>query len=265
MILAAGRVQYELGTVPVTGCGITFCESELDSALKGPVAAALFDDSGKADVRSMLMEVADSDFEKEKIEEILVDAGLPENWRVGEALAEVYLSQHRNCYFPWSDGRDERNRGSSLPGADLAGFQFDGESTFFAFGEVKTSAEKRYPPGVVYGRTGLKQQIENLKSSDKTRSDLVLYLGHRATNASWKSYYQQASKQYLKSTTNVRIFGLLVRDVEPSKDDLQVRVARLAQGECADMIIELLALYLPLSSIEQLGNKVVESRRGGVE
>jgi hypothetical protein len=75
---------------------------------------------------------------------------VPEEWRVGEALAEAYLVAHRTCKFPWPDGRDARKAGSSLPGADLVGFQQHGGTDRFAFGEVKTSGEIRYPPGAMY-------------------------------------------------------------------------------------------------------------------
>ena len=162
----------------------------------------------------MLSGLAETDFCKGEVERILSDTKPPENWRVGEALAEAYLTDHKDCFFPWPVGRDERKSGSSLPGADLVGFQSNGADAIFAFGEVKTSTENRYPPGVMHGRTGLKQQIEDLKDDVKIRNDLVLYLGYRATKASWKSRYQCAFKNYIKSKTNVRIFGFWVHKMQ---------------------------------------------------
>ena len=263
MSIASGTDQYRLGATPVTGRGFSYSESELEAALTGPVAKVVFDDSGKTDVKALIVDLAETDFEKGEIERILADDKLPENWRVGEALAESYLVHQRNCFFPWPDGRDERKTGSSLPGADLVGFQSNDGSVYFAFGEVKTSTENKHPPGTMHGRTGLKQQLEDLKDDVKIKDDLVKYLGYRALNSSWKLRYQNATKNYLRSKTNVRVFGFLVRDVKPDEDDLRVRVNKLAQHQLPNMVIELLAVYLPENSIASLSAKVVRSRNGG--
>ncbi|EKD29209.1 MAG: hypothetical protein ACD_79C00015G0002 [uncultured bacterium] len=263
MSITAGTIQYKLGTFPVTGCGFSYSESELDTALAGPVAKVVFDDSGKADIQSLLASLTETDFEKTEVERILSSTKQPEDWRVGEALAESYLVHQKDCFFPWPDGRDERKNGSSLPGADLVGFQQNGADVFFAFGEVKTSTENKYPPGAMHGRTGLKQQLEDLKENTPIKDDLVKYLGYRATSASWKLSYQNAAKKYIQSKTNIRVFGFLVRDVEPNKDDLRVRVEKLSQNSHSDMIIELLALYLPVKSISALSIKVVKIKNGG--
>jgi hypothetical protein len=264
MKISTGTIEYELGSFPVTGCGFSYSAAELDTALSGPVAEVVYDDTGKADIEALLAGLAETDFAKGEVERILSDTKPPEDWRVGEALAESHLVHQKDCFFPWPDGRDERKSGSSLPGADLVGFQSKGADDFFAFGEVKTSAENKYPPGAMHGRTGMKQQLEDLKDDVKIKDDLVRYLGHRATTAAWKSRYQSAAISYLKSNTNVRVFGILVRDVEPNQDDLRVRVTKLANDQHADMVIELLALYLPQSSIGQLSSKVVSGRNGGV-
>jgi hypothetical protein len=264
MTIATGTIKYQLGTKPVTGCGCSFSSSELDVALFGPVAEVVFDDPGKADIESLLAGLAETNFEKDEVERILTNTKQPENWRVGEALAETYLVHQKNCFFPWPDGRDERKTGSSLPGADLVGFQSTDGEDYFAFGEVKTSAENTYPPGAMHGRTGLKQQLEDLKDDVKIKDDLVVYLAHRATMAPWKSRYQNAAKKYIQSKTNVRVFGFLVRDVSPHQNDLSARVNKLGTNAYPDMIIELLAVYLPQNSIDSLSTKVVNSRNGGV-
>ena len=262
MTIATGTIQYQLGTAPVTGCGFSYSADELDTALSGPVAKVVYDDSGKADIEALVAGLAETDFEKGEVERILSDAKPPEDWRVGEALAESYLVHQKGCFFPWPDGRDERKSGSSLPGADLVGFQFHGTDDFFAFGEVKTSTESKYPPGAMYGRTGLKQQLEDLKDDVKIKDDLFRYLGFRAQRSSWEDRFKRAAKNYLHSSTNVRVFGFLVRDVEPNQDDLRVRVTGLASDQHADMVIELLALYLPQNSIGQLSSTVVSGRSG---
>jgi len=252
-----------LGTAPVTGCGFSYSADELDTALSDSVAGVVYDDSGKADIVALLAGLAETDFQKGEVERILSDTKPPEDWRVGEALAETYLVHQKDCFFPWPDGRDERKSGSSLPGADLVGFQSNGTDDFFAFGEVKTSTENNYPPGAMHGRTGLKQQLEDLKDDVKIKDDILRYLGVRAQGSSWKDRFKRAAKNYIQSETNVRVFGFLVRDVEPNQDDLRVRVTKLAEDQHADMVLELLALYLPQNSIGQLSNKVVSSRNGG--
>lgn len=65
----------------------------------------------------------------------------------------------------------------------MVGFQSNGTDDFFAFGEVKTSTENKYPPGATHGRTGLKQQLEDLKDDVKIKDDLVLHLRYRAITA----------------------------------------------------------------------------------
>ncbi|MBF0236390.1 MAG: hypothetical protein HQM12_01690 [SAR324 cluster bacterium] len=37
MIIAAGTIQYQLGTAPVTGCGFFYSAAELDTALSSTV------------------------------------------------------------------------------------------------------------------------------------------------------------------------------------------------------------------------------------
>jgi len=264
MTIASGILEYQLGTVPITGCGFSYSSTDLDTALSGTVAEVVFDDSGKADIEGLLAGLAETDFEKGEMERILSETKPPEDWRVGEALAESYLVHQNNCFFPWPDGRDERKTGSSLPGADLVGFQSNGTNDFFAFGEVKTSTENKYPPGIMHGRTGFKQQLEDLKDNVKIKDDLILYLAHRAQKSNWENRFKRAAKNYIQSKTNVRVFGFLVRDVEPNQDDLRTRVTKLAQDQHANMVIELLALYLPENSVGQLSNKVISSRNGGV-
>jgi hypothetical protein len=154
MSISVGTIEYTLGNYPVTGCGFSYSVTELDTALSGSVTEVVFDDSGKTDIEALIAGLAETDFEKGEVERILSNTNPLEDWRGGEALAESYLVHHKNCFFPWPDDRDERKSGSSLPGADLVGFQSSDNDDFFAFGEVKTSTENKYPPGAMHGRTG---------------------------------------------------------------------------------------------------------------
>jgi len=265
MSLAAGTVEYTLGTPPVTGCGVSWTTEELDTALAGHVAHVVFDQEGTADITALLESLPDTDFESDELAKIFIDDTPPKDWEVGEVLAEVYLTQYRDSYFPWPDGRDIRKPKSSLPGADMIGFYGNEEETRFAFGEVKTSKENKYPPQVVkYGEHSLNKQLTDLRDKRSLRDKAIFYLGHRATKSNWKKVYQSAVKNYLKTGgTYVAIFGVLVRDVLPNSDDLETS-RQLLSGNClANTLIELLAIYLPTGSIDFLSIKVMASGKGG--
>jgi hypothetical protein len=261
--MSHGTPYYQLGTPPVTGMGLGITGEQLDAQLTGPVAALVFDDAGVKDLTGLLDGLADTEFSRDNLDLLLANNDAPENWRVGEALAEHHLNEHHDCYFPWPDGRDERKQGSSLPGADLVGFQHDGNQERFVFGEVKSSSHANHPPGPTYGPHGLKQQMEDLRNRREIRDGLVRYLGHRASNASWLSRFQAAAKAYLKDTCDVRLFGILVRDVAPHPDDLRARVNALAENCPSVMTIILLALYLPPGSISRLSIQASSRTQGG--
>ncbi len=263
-MLPAGTVAYTLGKPPVVGTGLSWSAQETEAAVKGPVAQVVYDDGGTQALAALLGGLPETGFTSANVQTTLSQTAAVENWRVGEALAESYLVHHRACHFPWPDGRDIRKSGSSLPGADLVGFQRDGGNHRFAFGEVKTSSEKEYPPGACYGATGLKQQLENLRDDLGIRDDLVKYLAHRAANgAAWKDQFMEAAGRYFSDKNDIRVFGLLVRDVPPHVDDVRVRVSSLSKACPAQMVIELLAIYLPEKSIEDLGRLAAKSRKGG--
>jgi hypothetical protein len=263
MTVALGEECYSLGALPCRGGGRTWTVGELDEAIGGQVSTLVFDDQGKADIKELLAGVAETEFAQDQLAEALADPDDIEDWRVGEAIAEAYLTEHRDCLFPWPDGRDERKSGSSLPGADLVGIQHDAKGDRFAFGEVKTSGEAKHPPGAVYGRTGLKQQLEDLRDKVEIRRDLFKYLGHRAKNSPWLVRFKAATKRYLENTSDVQLFGVLVRDVDPHEDDVRVRVEKLGDNCPAGTEIELLALYLPAGVIGNLASKALATRAGG--
>ncbi len=262
MCIDPGTNKYNLGKHPVTGTGLEYTKDELNSAVK-IVSDVVYDVTGTDKAKSITRGTAETDFEKDGIERIFSETQ-PVDWRVGEALAETYLDHHQDCFFPWPDKRDVRKSGSSLPGADLYGFHEDYKGTYFAFGEVKTSSESKYPPRVITVNDGLKNQIENLKQKIADRDALVRYLAYHAIGADWENKYKEASTNYLKSDTNVRIFGFLVRDVEPKPKDLQKLVNDLAIDPPEDMVMKIFALYLPSGSIKNLGLLVNNYRNKSV-
>lgn len=262
MTVAAGIIVYDHAKPPCSGVGLQWSNEELDTALNDQVAAVLFDDEGTANIEEVLAGLVETDFALDGLRRILKAPSQVEDWRVGEAIAEVYLTGHRSCSFPWPDGWDERKRRSSLPGADLVGFRVDDSGECFAFGEVKTSSEHSYPPSAMYGRTGLKQQLEDLRDDVVIRDDLVKYLGQRSKFSSWRDRFRQAASRYLQNSSDIQLYGYLVRDVDPDENDLRARVKKLGTT-CPDGTrIELLALYLPQGSLDSIGERLISERDG---
>ena len=147
MKVSAGKLIYSIGGDSCSGTGLQWSEEEVTVAMDGRVAAVLFDDEGKANIEEILAGLAETNFAQDALRRVLADPNEIEDWRVGEAIAETYLTDHRSCSFPWPDGRDERKSGSSLPGADLVGFGIDENGDCLVFGEVKTSSDRGYPSG----------------------------------------------------------------------------------------------------------------------
>ncbi|MBF0185916.1 MAG: hypothetical protein HQM06_16220 [Magnetococcales bacterium] len=263
MILAVGTQVYQIGSPPVTGLGLSWTQAELDAGMNGPISSVVFDDSGKADVASMLDGLAETDFENGRLAQVLGDEKEPEPWRVGEAIAETYMTHHRHCHFPWPDSRDERKSGSSLPGADLVGIQEDGQGHCFTFGEVKTSSDAKHPPNVMYGKEGLKKQLEDLQSDATIRVTLFQYLALRAKGSAWEEPFKAAAIRFIRNDKDICVFGVLVRDVPPNEKDLKTRVESLLNTNQSPMVVELIAIYLPTGSIPNLSKEAIATRKGG--
>jgi hypothetical protein len=264
MTIPGGTEIYCMDYSHVKSRGLCYSENELKSSLKGRASKILFDDEGTGQLEINLSSIVDTDFEAESVKRIISSKRKPENWSVGEALAESYLTCHRKCFFPWPSSRDQKNPKSSPTGADIVGFQeIDNQNCRFAFGEVKTSDQKKCPPSVIYGPHGLKQQLKDLCVDCKKKDSLVLYLGHHSEGSSWGQQYKEAAKRYIKNSEDLSLFGFMVRDVTPNKDDLRDITEELAANCSPPTSIELLALYLPVGSIENLSSKVKSAKIEG--
>jgi hypothetical protein len=263
--ISVGKEVYNADVSPVTARGVSYTKAELDAALSGSVSRILRDESGTADLQAILLSVVTTDFSDKSVKRVLSRRPAMESWRVGEGLAEAYLTEHKNSDFPWPSGRDLKNPGASPAGTDLVGFQETDavvKAHRFAFGEVKTSAQELWPPNVMDGRHGLQKQLEALRDSTDVKDALVRYLGHHAGGARWLPRYQSAAARYLADSSDVSLFGVLIRDVKPKADDLTKRAEVLA-GNCpSETNIELRALYLPKNSIKTLAKRVVGAREG---
>ena len=115
----------------------------------------------------------------------------------------------------------------------------------------------------MHGRTGLKKQLEDLRDRKAIRDDLVKYLAHRAGSAVWLARFRRAAERYLRNSSDVQLYGVLVRDVEPRPEDLRARVDGLGAGCPEGTRIELLALYLPREGLAGIGEEMVARRSGG--
>jgi len=264
MTIPAGTQVYDVSSDPVVALGITYTDSELDQSITGGVVDALCDTTGKDELAAMLSGISDTEFGESVINGILDSEVDPEDWRVGETIAEVYLQDHRNCEFPWPSSRDLKNPTASPAGTDMVGFQLIGDNDFrFAYGEVKASYEKNCPPSVMKNEHGMRNQLRGLVQDTYIKNNLLEYMGHRAVQASttWQDKYKQAAKRYLRNPDDVSLFGVLIRDVNPDEKDLRSCAKALVTDCKAPTSMELRALYLPHGALDPGGKATSLSKR----
>ena len=88
------------------------------------------------------------------------------------------------------------------------------------------------------------------------------YLAHRALSANWRGKFEQASKRYLENSSDCQLYGFLVRDVGPHRNDLASPVSALGIGKPESTFIELVALYLPPERLDGIGEELIARRAG---
>lgn len=219
----------------------------LDSFLQGPVAARLNDSEGSEALSEHLQGLSLTGMGLDALQAVL-DAELPESrdWAAGEALAEAVLQELHEVVLPWNNERDKRNPFASLPGADIVGFQRDGDSHRLALGEVKCSSEEKSPPQVMSGRSGMIHQLETLASNLGTLCQLLKWLLPRVKNTEYEPAFDAACRRYFESgNRDLALFGVLIRDQAASEMDLKSRGKALAKHVPAPTSCRLIALYLP--------------------
>ncbi len=235
------------------GCVSWQGEHALDGAalggfLSGPVAARLSDTEGGDELRSHLRGLSLTGMGQAALEEVLA-ADVPEerDWAAGEALAEAVLEEHHDVVLPWNTERDKRNPFASLPGADIVGFQRDGNSHRLALGEVKCSSEAQWPPQVMSGRSGgLGHQLDTLAGNLGTICQLLKWLLPRVKTTRHEVPFNTACTRYFNSSRrDLALFGVLIRDQEARETDLQARGWALGAGLTGPTSCRLIALYLP--------------------
>ncbi len=181
-----------------------------------------------------------------------------QQFRVGEAYAEIVLEQEFTCRFHWNENRDTRNPKGNKTGADLVGFiEVDGQ-VLFLFGEVKTSSETATrPPQVMTSTHGIENQLRNLYKDRSTRLILISYLKnkmrHYPVDHPFRRDFEASERAYYFGDCNYQLIGVLVRDVEPDQRDVEPSYARLREQVLEPRGINLVALYLPIQKEEWLG------------
>jgi hypothetical protein len=166
-----------------------------------------------------------------------------QNFRVGEAYAEIILEQN----FSW----DARNPKGNKTGADLVGFiEMEGQ-VLFLFGEVKTSSEiANRPPQVMTSSDGIENQLKDLYNNRTKRQILISYLKskmrHFHDDHPFKVDYQASERAYYSNPENYHLTGVLIRDVEPHEQDLAASYNRLKTHILEPKGLNLIALYLPI-------------------
>ncbi len=235
--------------------GCVSCQGEralagdaLTGFLGGPVAARLTDSEGGDELRSHLRGLSLTGMGQDALEEVLA-ADVPEerDWAAGEALAEAVLEENHDVVLPWNTERDKRNPFASLPGADIVGFQRDGDSHRLALGEVKCSSEAQWPPQVMSGRSGgIGHQLDTLADNLGTICQLLKWLLPRVKRTQHEGSFNNACTRYFNSERrDLALFGILVRDQQARETDLQARGCSLGGRLLTPTRCHLIALYLP--------------------
>jgi hypothetical protein len=243
------------------GIGLLDGETCVDFFLND-VKQRLEDTEGKAEFDDHLRGLALTGMDNECIESFLSIGGVePLDWAVGEALAEAYLIKQHNIIFPWNMEREKRNIHASTAGADIVGFVEKDGNFSLVFGEVKTSAEIKFPPQVITGRSGLYNQLDGLAHDLAKIRQLLLWLHPRIKTSSYVDTYNKACGAFFNSQYKaITLFGILIRDTTPNAQDLASRGKKLRKALSPPTQCHLIALHLPFS-IEDLVKRV---KSGGV-
>jgi hypothetical protein len=242
--------------------GISFSDSEYKDLLKNEVKDKLLDTTQRNEML-LILEALKSETGFEKSETLLADIQFllnnsveVQDFRIGEAFAEVCLEKHFNCRFYWNELRDARNPKGNKTGADLVGFIEIENEILFLFGEVKTSSEQKSPPQVMTNPTGIENQLKDLYKDQNKRLILISYVQNKiglSNNSNFKNDFNSAVKNYYRQNEGkYMLYGILVRDTEVNENDIKVCYNKL-KNEILDPIgLKLLAIYVSISKHQWL-------------
>jgi len=264
-----GDEVYVADSMAVRARGFAISAERLKELRDKRLRDILSDGKGREDVAVLFGGLELTAFGTETVTQILqppVEEEHSHGWREGEALAEAWLIDAEACEFPWPFNRDLRHPRASLPGPELVGFVCDTGGDRFAFAQVKTSKELRFPPSVVHhDKHGLVAQLTALHNDRSLKVCAVMYLGYRATTEqSWCGRYRTAAVRYFNSDAKVvSLFGVLVRDVAPAERDLAAAATNIANACCPDTRVALYGLYLPPDAIPAGPQHAARGKRKG--
>lgn len=227
--------------------GHSFKECKFEECLRGMVKEK-FEDAEWVDTLTEEA-VKSTGFSEESFIEIFENREVENHWRIGELVAESVLERKYNVRFYYNASRDSKNLRTNLTGADLIGFCDIDNDICFLFSEVKTSEDEDTPPNVLYGKTGMVHQLENLKTDKKKRHDLVKWIWSKAIKIEGK-FKQECScalSNYVQSDySKIQLVGVLVRDTQPNERDLKSRARALHGNIPVNMKLKLISLYTGL-------------------
>ena len=246
--------------------GLKFHNDGLEKYLGERVNKRYYDMEGTAATVEEFSDLDLTGFERKSLVEIFTTHTSAIPWKIAETFVECFLEDYFDIKFPYNGSRDAKNPKANLTGADIVGMKYESDGLTLTFGEVKTSTDSSYPPSVVYGRTGLRYQINDLISNWKTRAGLIRWLNFRIKSLDERDAilpeFRKAVAIYIKSNfEKMKLFGVLVRDVPPDEADLKNQYDGLIPNLKSQTQLELLAFYLPIK-IKDLSTKIGGISRG---
>ena len=200
-------------------------------------------------LQKLFEDVSQTGFDPELIKSAFTSGEIPLDWKIGEKISECFLEDYCDSVFPYNDSRDAKDSSSNLPGTDMVGFFNVDDKALFLFGEVKTSDQKTSPPSVVAGKDGLLNQLDEIKTSQKKRKELILWLGHKVEPLgpdhghvrSWRAAFIAHYRH-----SEYKIFGVMIRGTGPDDKDLKGVYEKVVLNMNDAVYLELLSLYLPI-------------------
>jgi hypothetical protein len=236
--------------------GVSLSDIEYKELLKNEVKDKLLDTPQRNKMLSILAALkSETGFEKSEtlladIQFLSDDSVEVQNFRIGEALAEVCLEKHFNCRFYWNELRDARNPKGNKTGADLVGFIEIENEILFLFGEVKTSSEQKSPPQVMTNPTGIENQLRDLYRDQNKRLILISYIQNKkslSNNLNFKENFANAIRSYYQSNgSKYLLYGVLVRDTGVNEDDIKQSYDKLKEQVLNPIGLRLFAIYVSI-------------------
>ena len=181
----------------------------------------------------------------------IVDLNLPsghfKKWRIGEALAQVLLEENYSCLIPFSKEANTTNHNTSNTGIDIIGMTTDNNGAMLLlFAEVKTSSEEAYPPQIVHSSKALSltNQLKDIIKNKKKRNEHMRYLAKEFGSVHpLIEQFAQAARSYIE-TDEYAVYGLVVRDTAPNKNDLEkTSDALIADTDCSSHSAQLISIH----------------------